>query len=73
LVWMMSAAWTTPADTLLVGDSTIDATTARAAGARFCLAAYGFGQQFTPMPLRDHDERADHPSALPRVFERVWG
>lgn len=72
LVWMVSAAWSAPADTLLVGDSTIDATTARAAGVRFCLASYGFGQQFTPTPLRDHDERADHPSALPQVFARVW-
>ena len=51
LVWMVSAAWSAPVDTLLVGDSTIDATTARAAGVRFCLAAYGFGQQFTPTPL----------------------
>ena len=33
------------ADTLLVGDSVIDWRTARAAGSRVCLAAYGFGYE----------------------------
>lgn len=73
LLWMVRAACARPADTLLVGDSTIDAATARAAGVRFCLAAYGFGHPLpVPTALRAEDERADQPSALPHVFARVW-
>lgn len=44
LVWMMDEARVAPEHTLFVGDSQIDAETARRAGAVFCLAAYGFGQ-----------------------------
>ena len=40
---MMTAANTTPEDTLLVGDSAIDLETARRAEARCCLVSYGFG------------------------------
>jgi phosphoglycolate phosphatase len=40
---MMTAAHTSPEDTLLVGDSTIDLETARRADARCCLVSYGFG------------------------------
>jgi phosphoglycolate phosphatase len=44
LKWMIAEAGADPARTLYIGDSEIDAHTARAAGTRFCLAAYGFGQ-----------------------------
>ena len=40
---MMTAADTSPEDTLLVGDSAIDLETARRAEARCCLVSYGFG------------------------------
>ena len=40
---MMTAANTTPEDTLLVGDSAIDLETARRGEARCCLVSYGFG------------------------------
>lgn len=72
LIWLISTAWASREDTLLVGDSTIDATTARAARVRFCLAAYGFGQQQSATALRPDEERADHPSALVDVFDRIW-
>jgi phosphoglycolate phosphatase len=38
-------------DTVLVGDSMIDWKTSRAAGARICLAAYGFG--FEGFPIQE--------------------
>lgn len=43
LVHLMREAGTTPAHTLLVGDSKIDWQTAHAANAHICLASYGFG------------------------------
>jgi len=45
LEWMMADAGVSPAQTLFVGDTEIDARTARAARAPFCLASYGFGQE----------------------------
>ena len=44
LIWMMNEAGFEPARTLFVGDSPVDADTARRAGTHFCLAEYGFGQ-----------------------------
>jgi phosphoglycolate phosphatase len=43
LVKLMEDAAVKPASTLMVGDSVIDVRTAHAAGARACLARYGFG------------------------------
>ena len=40
---LVSAAGTTAAHTMMVGDSAIDLRTARAAGTRVCLVRYGFG------------------------------
>ena len=40
---LISAAGAVPSAALLVGDSWVDATTARRGGARFCFADYGFG------------------------------
>jgi phosphoglycolate phosphatase len=40
---MMTAANTTPEDTMLVGDSAIDLETARRAAVSCCLVSYGFG------------------------------
>ena len=44
LNWMMVQAGADPSRTLYVGDSQVDVDTARAAGTKFCLANYGFGQ-----------------------------
>jgi phosphoglycolate phosphatase len=40
---LIGAAGAVPAAALLVGDSWVDATTARRGGTRFCFADYGFG------------------------------
>jgi phosphoglycolate phosphatase-like HAD superfamily hydrolase len=40
-----------PAETVLIGDSTIDLQTARNAGVSICLARYGFG--FADLALGD--------------------
>ena len=40
---LIGAAGAVPAAALLVGDSWVDATTARRGGTRFCFAEYGFG------------------------------
>jgi phosphoglycolate phosphatase len=45
LQYLIGDANVEPIETLLVGDSNVDWTTARAASARVCLAAYGFGFQ----------------------------
>jgi len=52
LSWMIAQAGADPSRTLYIGDSEIDADTARAAGTRFCLAAYGFGQARGAVALR---------------------
>jgi len=43
LLAMMETAGVTAAQTMLVGDSKVDLETARRAGARCCLVAFGFG------------------------------
>ena len=43
--------------TLLVGDSAIDWRTARNAGARLCLAGYGFGFESVPLAELTPEER----------------
>lgn len=40
---LVGAAGAVPAGALLVGDSWVDAETARRGGTRFCFADYGFG------------------------------
>jgi phosphoglycolate phosphatase len=44
LEYLMTAGGATPASTLFVGDSAVDAETARRAGVRFCLVDFGFGK-----------------------------
>jgi phosphoglycolate phosphatase len=52
LAWTIGECGAEPAATLFVGDSQVDADTARAAGTRFCLASYGFGQARGPVDVR---------------------
>ena len=52
----------------MIGDSTIDLRTARAAGTRVCLARYGFG--FDSVPLHEltlEDHVIDTPIDLLRL------
>jgi phosphoglycolate phosphatase len=48
LMVLMSAAGAAGRDTLMVGDSLMDWETAKAAGARCCLASFGFGYPRIP-------------------------
>jgi phosphoglycolate phosphatase len=48
LMALMSAAGAAGQDTLMVGDSLVDWETAKAAGARCCLASFGFGYPRIP-------------------------
>lgn len=51
LIDLMRRFGATREETMLVGDSRIDLETARNAGVRVCLAAYGFGFRFDPREL----------------------
>ncbi len=60
---LMAAAGAAASDTLMVGDSTIDVLTARAAGTRTCLVRYGFGfAALDPTQLGGGEAFADSPS-----------
>lgn len=52
------------ASVLLVGDSPVDLATARNAGARICLARYGFGYRFAPADFRGDELFIDAPRDL---------
>jgi phosphoglycolate phosphatase len=68
LRWLIAHAGADPARTLYIGDSEIDAATARAAGTRFCLAAYGFGQARGTVELRPGEFSAQSaPEVLPVI------
>jgi phosphoglycolate phosphatase len=58
LIWMMNEASVSPDRTLYVGDSHVDAETARRAGTHFCLADYGFGQEHHVTTLQPDEFRA---------------
>ena len=67
---LMRGAGSTPASTLLVGDSAIDLHTARAAGSRCCIVRYGFGHGTLNSAQLSADEwSVDEASALPAVFD----
>jgi phosphoglycolate phosphatase len=56
------------ASVLLVGDSPVDLATARNAGARICLARYGFGYRFAPEDFRGDETFIDAPADLVDVL-----
>jgi len=62
---LAAVAGVPPGDVLLVGDSIIDWRTARAAGARACVARYGFGFEGFPVgDLGPDDQVVDDMTAL---------
>lgn len=67
---LIARARATPATTLLVGDSRIDLETARRAGARMCLARYGFGYRFEPGDFRGDEVFIDSPRELESAIQR---
>jgi phosphoglycolate phosphatase len=58
---VMEAAGVSPDHTLFVGDSRVDVETARRAGTKVCVAAYGFGQARNPIVLRGDEYVAKAP------------
>ena len=63
-----------PRSTVMVGDSWIDYSTARAAGASICLARYGFGYHNVDEARLQGDEAViDEPSQLEDAIERLLG
>ena len=61
---------TPTASVLLVGDSPVDLATARNAGARICLARYGFGYRFAPEDFRGDEIFIDVPADLVDLLPR---
>ena len=53
---------------VMIGDSSVDLATARAAGTRVCLARYGFGYRITAADLRGDELIADSPAEIVRVL-----
>jgi phosphoglycolate phosphatase len=68
LLELVARAGATPDTTWLVGDSRADLETARRAGARICLARYGFGYRFNADDFDGRERFADSPSALASIL-----
>ncbi len=64
LQFLMKEGGTTPRSTLFVGDSVVDAETARRAGVRLCLVDFGFGKLPTSSTLRPDDITVARPADL---------
>jgi phosphoglycolate phosphatase len=69
LNWIIADAGADPARTLYIGDSQIDTDTARAAGTKFCLANYGFGQVRGTIELRPGEFAANSAREILPVIE----
>ena len=76
LEFLMTAGGTTPASTLFVGDSAIDAETARRAGVRLCLVDFGFGKLPASFALHAGDvaaaSAADLSTAIDNFLDDDW-
>jgi phosphoglycolate phosphatase len=70
LQFLMKEAGSTPATTLMVGDSMIDIQTARRAGTPVCVAMYGFGKLRGELVLRGDELVAETPADVGLVIER---
>ena len=68
---LMSAHHALPANTVLVGDSTVDAATATSAGTGFCLARYGFGARMIGQDLAP-DAEVETPAAIPQAISILF-
>jgi phosphoglycolate phosphatase len=70
LLSLMARAGATSENTMLVGDTGIDHKTARNAGAKCCLAAYGFGYDAFPLDQLNGEEWiASDPVELAAIVE----
>jgi phosphoglycolate phosphatase len=76
LLSLTERAQVAPSATVMVGDSPIDAETARRAGAVLCIARYGFGAPAGSLVALPGELAIGHPSELPdaiRSFRRDTG
>lgn len=64
LTYLMRQAGATARETMMVGDSAIDLSTARAAGTRCCLVRYGFGFSTAEKELTGDELFLDRPADL---------
>ena len=69
LLHLCEGAGVTPAETLVVGDSSVDLATARNAGTRICLARYGFGYTFSGDEFNGDETFIDSPAELVRLLQ----
>jgi phosphoglycolate phosphatase len=69
---LMTEVGASPAETMLVGDSMIDVETARRAGARMCVALYGFGHARGEMVLDGTELTARTPTDVGEVVGRFF-
>ncbi len=70
---LIAQAGVAPTSTLHVGDSDIDAATARAAGVRFCLARYGFGELRAPVVLQAGEWAVRSPGEIGALIDTLGG
>jgi phosphoglycolate phosphatase len=72
LRWLIAAAGTDAAGTLMLGDSAIDLETARNAGTRVCLARYGFGfTRCSPAMFSGGELFVEDPAGIPALVEAI--
>ncbi len=70
LAHLAGAAGVDASRVLMVGDSTVDLLTARAAGTSICIARYGFGQvTFDPAQLHGGERFADTPGDILNLIQ----
>jgi phosphoglycolate phosphatase len=67
---LMSAHGVVPSRTVLIGDSMVDAATARSAGTAFCLARYGFGARMIGAAIAP-DAEVQTPAGIPDAVSAV--
>lgn len=70
---LMEQAGHRPDETVMVGDSSVDLATARAAATRACLARYGFGYKPAAIELRGDELLVDRPSDIVPTLRRAFG
>jgi len=69
LHYLIAQSEGTPSTTTMIGDSSIDLRTARAAGVRVCLVRYGFGFSTVVAELSGSELVASSPSELPKLIQ----
>jgi len=70
LLALCRALGSDPAGTLLVGDSTVDVATGRAAGVRVCAVTWGLGAR-DALAAAAPDELCDSPDAVAAMLRRA--